>query len=125
MDLIGKGLAALNDRTQKGGQIDPKDLNGAKALIGKGLTILTKGETKGGTVDPKVTKDASVLIDRILSADKTIIEDAQKIKVPKTDALNDSPVLTENGTTDTSNKTKVPKDLGGINDDLPMLSPDE
>lgn len=123
LDLIGKGLATLNDRTQKG-QVDPKDLNSAKALIGKSLTILTKGETKEGTVDPKVTKDASLLIDRILSADKMIKEDAQNIKVPKTGALDDSPVLTENGADDTSNQTQAPEDRGGLKGNGPMISPD-
>lgn len=125
LDLIGKGLAALNDRTEKGGQVDPKSMNSAKALIGKSLTILTKGETKEGTVDPKVTKNASLLIDRILSADKMIKEYAQKVKVPKTGALDDAPVLKENGTGDTINQTKVPKNPGGINNGQPTLSPNE
>lgn len=123
-DLIGQGLTLLNQGTLEGGQVDPKVKNSAKALIGQGLTVLTKGGTEKGTVDPKVTKDASLLIDRILSADKMIKEDAQKIKVPKTGALDDNPVLTENGTDDTSNHTKVPKDRGGLKGNGPTINPD-
>jgi hypothetical protein len=99
-DLIGQGLTALNQGSQEV-QVDPKIKNYAKDLIGQSLTLLTKGGAKGGTVDPKVTKDAGLLIDRILSADKMIIEDAQNIKVPKSG----------------DNDTKVPSDFlnkGGL-----------
>jgi hypothetical protein len=133
MDLIGKGLALLSDRTQKGGQVDPKDLNSAKALIGQSLTLLTKGGPKGGTVDPKVTKDAGLLIDRILSADKMIKEDAQNIKVPKTgdndtkvpsDFLNKGGLLTKDNQI-TTNKESSPTpppcpDTGPIPPDCTM-----
>lgn len=126
MDLIGKGLANLNDRTQKGGQVDPKDLNSAKALIGQGLTILTKGGTEKGTVDPKVTKDVNTLIDRILSADEMIIKAAENTKIPKTGGLNDGGLL--NDTLGNNDTKKVPKDLGSLNDDengRPQLNPGE
>ena len=125
MDLIGKGLANLNDRTQKGGQVDPKDLNSAKALIGQGLTILTKGGTEKGTVDPKVTKDANDLIDRILSSDNALINGAQNTKIPETGGFNDGGGL--NDTRVNNDTKKVPKDLGGPNNDNdgPGVNPGE
>lgn len=125
MDLIGKGLANLNDRTQKGGQVDPKDLNSAKALIGQGLTILTKGETEKGTVDPKVTKDANDLIDRILSSDEALIQGAQNTNIPNTGGLSEGGLL--NDTRGNNDTKKVPKDLGSLNDDEngPQLNPGE
>lgn len=126
MDLIGKGLANLNDRTQKGGQVDPKDLNSAKALIGQGLTILSKGGTEKGTVDPKVTKGANALIDHILSSDKALIQGAQNTNIPKTGGLNDGGLL--NDTAGNNDTKKVPKDLGSLNDDengRPQLNPGE
>jgi hypothetical protein len=116
-DIIGQGLAILDQGTQEGGQVDPKVKNSANALIGQSLTILTKGGSKGGTVDPKVTKDANVLIDRILSVDKMIIEDAQNIKIPKTGALNDDAAIQDTQNDTIGPNTGLPKDPGLLEED--------
>ncbi|HJR84991.1 MAG TPA: hypothetical protein VJ772_06435 [Nitrososphaeraceae archaeon] len=57
--------------------------------------------------------------------DITIGESQKTPKVPKTDLLNDNEVMTQGDTADTGNDTNVPKDFGGINNDLPAIGPDD
>jgi hypothetical protein len=53
--------------------------------------------------------------------DVAVQESADNTKVPKTD-LNDGGLLKDDDTADTSNDTKVPKDLGGLNDDDGLIT---
>jgi hypothetical protein len=100
-DLIGQGLAILNEGTQEGGAVDSKTHNSAKAFIERGLQALSVGKDKGKT-DPSIGKKADLLISSMLSDKNNMIISKSTVK-DNAGVLVDRDVREKNVTT--TNKT--------------------